>query len=64
MVKFECYVLQKGLASYFQKLETDKSVICSDSPFRANLFDNIVDASKFKSLLKSDYKEEFLIKKL
>lgn len=63
-MKFDCYVLQKGLSSYFQKLETNKNVVYTSSPFKANLFQDKNTAIKFQRILKNDYQEENVIIKL
>ena len=63
-MKLECYVLQKGLSKYFQKLEVNKNVVSTDSPFRANLFNDKNVAIKFQRILMNDYNEEYQIIKL
>ena len=63
-MKLECYVLQKGLNKYFQKLEVNKNVVCSGSVMKANLFSDKIVATKFQRILMNDYNEEYVIIKL
>jgi len=63
-MKLDCYVLQKGLSRYFQKLEVNKNVVYTDSPFKANLFTDKKVATKFQRILENDYQEQNVIIKL
>ena len=60
----EYYVLQNGISKYFKSLDVNKKVVISDSPFKAQLFDDKIVAMRFQRIVKKDYKKEFVIIKL
>lgn len=55
------YILQKGLTTYFREIDLNGNVITVNNASTSMLFNDKIQAIRFKEVLKSSYNYKFVI---
>ena len=55
------YISQNGLTKYFREIDKNQNVIIVDNACRSMLFEEKIQAIRFKEVLQNSYKYNFVI---